>query len=184
MGVPMYAHRELMALRLPIFTNIEALYEQEGGATSKETDFGVDWCLSESGAVARHRFRVSHIDETNVVYAVALSFTPLAVMLARGVPYDEAEYALQGWENHANPSLFWASQKLAQWSPIHTDTAPMFEDDVSPLTGTNDGRVRMTTVGQEIGVYGLVIDGVLTWRTKDRVAVDAFIAGWDARDGS
>lgn len=182
MPVPMVAHRELLALRCPVFENIEALYAQEGGATSPETDFGVHWALTESGRVAQFQWRVSHIDETGIVYAIALSFTPIVVMIAKGLSRDEAEFALAGWENRATPTLAWAAHQLASWNPVSSADAPLFEEDVSPLTSTNDGRVRITSVADQPGMHGIVVDGTLTWRTRDRVAVDAFIAGWDARD--
>lgn len=180
--VPMAAHRWLLTLRRPIFGNVSALYEQEGGAGSVETDFGVHWCLDESGAVAQHRFRVSHVRDTGVVYAVALSFAPVVVMLAKDVPLDSVEYALQGWADRSAPTLAWAAQRLAQWDPASVTEAPFFEDSVSPLHVTNDGRVERRTAGQEAGVYALAIDGAVTWRTRDRMIADAFIAGWDARD--
>lgn len=178
--VPMNAHRWMMGLQRPIFDSVESLYQQEGGASSIETDFGVDWALTESGAVAQHRFRVSHIEDNGCVYAISLTFVPIVILLAKGVARDEAEYALQGWENRARPTIGWAVSQLSKWDPQYGAAIPLFEENVSPLTTTNDGRVTVTTVGQEPGVFAVIVDGHVTWRTKQRLVGDAFIAGWDA----
>jgi hypothetical protein len=178
----MNAHRWMMGLQRPIFDSVESLYQQEGGASSVETDFGVDWALTESGAVAQHRFRVSHIEDTGCVYAISLTFVPIVILLAKGVSRDEAEYALQGWENRARPTIGWAVQQLAQWDPVAGTTAPFFEESVSPLHVSNDGRIERRTSGQDVGVYALTIDGHVVWRTRNREIADAFIAGWDARN--
>lgn len=56
-------------------------------------------------------------------------------------------------------------------------TLPIFEDSTSVLYYSNDGRLRIGAAGA--GEYVLEVDGREVLRTKTRVLVDAYIAGFD-----
>jgi hypothetical protein len=56
-------------------------------------------------------------------------------------------------------------------------TLPIFEESTSALYYSNDARLRIGAAGA--GEYVLEVDGREVLRTKTRVLVDAYIAGFD-----
>jgi hypothetical protein len=62
----------------------------------------------------------------------------------------------------------------------------IFEETTSPLYRSNDGRLRISTDTdrRKPVEHVLQFDGVEVFRTRDRVMVDAYIAGYDLAEGS
>lgn len=55
----------------------------------------------------------------------------------------------------------------------------LFEETTSALYYSNDGRLRYDHSEGPVGEYVLRFDGTEVFRTRDRVKVDAYIAGYD-----
>jgi hypothetical protein len=171
------AQRNLAALGLPTYRSLAEFYAtSEAREKSGEVDFGYHWCIDASRFP---NWRVSYVEDTREVYGLLLNTgDTTVVLLARGPDRDAVEFALSGWENRDRPSLQWAADQLAEWRPDGAAfTIPVFENSTSPLTMSNDGRVRLSSSD---GKHTLSIDGHPTWHTEIREVADAFIAGWDA----
>lgn len=60
----------------------------------------------------------------------------------------------------------------------------IFEETTSPLTASNDGRLRLETdYSGQVPVHVLKLDGVEVFATYDRAKTDAYVAGWDKATG-
>ena len=58
----------------------------------------------------------------------------------------------------------------------------IFEETTSPLYRSNDGRLALyhgAEDGEELPVYVVELDGTAVLETRQRVLVDAYIAGYD-----
>lgn len=167
----------------PVFEDLAAFYgHRPGSSESGERDYGMHWVIDAH--MPNPRWRVTLIEDTADVIAVRLSYPAATVWLATNVTREDVDRALAGWESRSYPTLRWAERQFADADPSKRYPAPVFESSVSPLTTSNDGRVRMRMTNDQDSSRTKVIsiDGLEVWRSHNQTVVDAFIAGWDAHE--
>jgi len=170
----------------PRYDSVESFYSaNEDRRRSPELDFGVMWVASSGRRFPN--WRISHVRDTSEMYAVRLSSPDTVLLLADHIDEDDAELAMRGWADGEHKTLGWACGRLAEWMPDKPQSeAPIFESSTSPLSMSNDGRVRIATDPdrRKKMTWAIEVDGREAWRTQDRRLADAFIAGWDERSRS
>lgn len=167
----------------------EAFYsEREERRRSPEHDYGVMWI--ENARRNWPNWRVSHVVDTDEVIAVRMANPDTVVLLADQIPLDDFAAAMKGWADGTHKQLVWVVRAIEahreRLASLRGGKALVFEDSTSQLTVSNDGRVRiMTDPDRRKAIeYVIEVDAHESWRTRNRLLADAFIAGWDARAAS